>query len=320
MEKTAKRIENVVRTALPGIMHTVWWLVKITVGVSFAVMCLNYLGLIPWLSRHLTPFFSAFGLPGEASLAYVSAYFVNCYSGIAVITTLHLDARCTTIMAVMILCSHNMITETMVQRKTGTSALRMVALRTLSGLFLGWLLNLVLPGKGVIEPVEWMSVERLSFWVILKDWAVSTAGVVLKMVVLVFSLTLLQRLLAEFGAIRYIARFLRPVMRFFGLPPKTAFLWIVANILGLAYGAAVMIDESKAGKVTRRDIDLLNHHIGIAHSNLEDLILFASVGGMVPWMLGIRWAWALVLVWERRLENLLGDRIKDKRSQKTATA
>lgn len=316
MASFQKRIVQSVKAVLPGALHTVWWLLKITIGVSFGVMLLNYIGVIPWLSLHLTPFFSLFGLPGEASLAYVSGYFVNCYSAIAVMTTLHLDVRTTTILAVMALCAHNMFTETAVQHKTGSSAIRMVLVRTLSSLFLGWVLNQILPGKGDIQSAECVASQTLSFWITLKQWALSTVEVVVKIVVLVFSLTILQRLLAEFGIIRYIAKFLRPVMRFFGLPPKTAFLWIVANILGLAYGAAVMIDESKAGKISPKDIDLLNHHIGIAHSNMEDIILFASIGGMVPWMLGIRWLWAFVLVWERRLEYYL----KNKRLQKSATA
>lgn len=42
---------------------------------------------------------------------------------------------------------------------------------------------------------------------------------------------------------------LKPPLALFGLPAKTSFLWIVANILGLAYGAAVMIEEINAGKV-----------------------------------------------------------------------
>jgi hypothetical protein len=95
-------------------------------------------------------------------------------------------------------------------------------------------------------------------------------------------------------------------MLFFGLPAKTAFLWIVANTLGLAYGAAVMIDEVEAGKISAEDVDLLNHHISVSHSNVEDLLLFTAIGGILPWMLLSRWAMSLVLVWERRLEQFIG--------------
>jgi len=79
----------------------------------------------------------------------------------------------------------------------------------------------------------------------------------------------------------------------------------VANTLGLAYGAAVMIDEVKEGKISVGDVDLLNHHISVSHSNVEDLLLFTAIGGALPWMLLSRWVMSLLLVWERRLERLI---------------
>ena len=136
----------------------------------------------------------------------------------------------------------------------------------------------------------------MSFWPMIADWALDTLKIAIPMVLLVYALSVIQRLLSEFGVIRFIAKSLRPVMVFFGLPPKTAFLWIVANTLGLAYGAAVMIDEVKEGKISERDVDLLNHHISVSHSNLEDLLLFTAIGGLLPWMLLSRWGMSLLLV------------------------
>ena len=305
MESTRQRIVRSVRAAAPGALKTAWWLVKIMFLVSFLITLLKYLGVISWLSGLLTPFFSNFGLPGEAALAYVSGYFVNCYSAIAVMTSLNLDARAITILAVMVLCAHNMPMETAVQRKTGTSAIRVVFVRTLCSLFLGWLLNKVMPGENAAYVAPPAIKEQITFWPLMGDWVLDTLKIAIPMVLLVFLLTIIQRLLSEFGVIRYIAKFLRPVMLFFGLPAKTAFLWIVANTLGLAYGAAVMIDEVKEGKISVRDVDLLNHHICVSHSNVEDLLLFTAIGGTLPWMLLSRWAMSLFLVWERKLERLI---------------
>ncbi len=316
MKNVKERIIQSVKSVIPGALRTVWWLVKIMLIVSFAIMLLNYFGIIAMISQYLTPVFSWFGLPGEASLAYVSGYFVNCYSALAVMATLNLDVRTTTILAVMVLCAHNIPMETAVQKKTGTSAIRIVFVRTLSSLFLGWMLNIMLPGQSTGHVTEYIEAAKLPFLNTLGNWLVDTLKIAVPMVLLVFSLTIFQRLLSEFGVIRYIAKFLRPIMKFFGLPPKTAFLWIVANILGLAYGAAVMIDEAREGKVSRRDIDLLNHHISISHSNLEDLILFSTVGGLMPWMLFSRWIMSFFLVWERRLERFFAEKVKGVRSEK----
>ena len=291
------RILSCVRSATPSALKTIWWLTKIMVGVSFLIMLLQYFGIIAWISNLLTPVFSSFGLPGEAALAYVSGYFVNCYTAMAVMSTLSLDMRAATILAVMVLCSHNMIVETTVQAKTGSSAIRIVIIRTFSAFFLAFVLNQIMARVSNV-----ITAENVTFVEMLRMWALRTAKTVGLMIVLVYALTLLQRILNEFGIIEHIANFLKPVMVFFGLPPRTAFLWLVANTLGLAYGAAVMIDEAETGTTTKEENDLLNHHIGVSHSNLEDLLLFTAIGGSFLWMLLSRWAMSLLLVWERRLE------------------
>lgn len=291
-----------VRSATPSALKTIWWLVKIMVSVSFGIMLLQYFGVIAWISELLTPLFSSFGLPGEAALAYVSGYFVNCYTAMAVMSTLSLDMRAATILAVMVLCSHNMIVETTVQAKTGSSALRIVVIRTLSAFILAFVLNKIMPGEFVAQESHLVTAENVTFVEMLKNWAIRTLRTVGLMIVLVYALTLLQRILNEFGIIEKISSFLKPVMVFFGLPPRTAFLWLVANTLGLAYGAAVMIDETEHGSTTKEENDILNHHIGVSHSNLEDLLLFTAMGGSFLWMLLSRWAMSLLLVWERKIE------------------
>ena len=294
-----------VRSATPSALKTIWWLTKIMIGVSFAIMLLQYFGVIEWISELLTPVFSSFGLPGEAALAYVSGYFVNCYTAMAVMSTLELSMREATILAVMVLCSHNMIVETTVQAKTGSSAIRIVIIRTLSAFILAFVLNKIMPGEFITSVAKVSNDTNVVFVELLQSWALRTLKTVALMVVLVYALTLLQRILNEFGIIKHISNFLKPVMIFFGLPPRTAFLWLVANTLGLAYGAAVMIDEAETGTTTKEENDLLNHHIGVSHSNLEDLLLFTAMGGSFLWMLLSRWAMSLLLVWERKIENTI---------------
>ncbi len=297
-----QRFIKCVKIAWEPAFKTIKWLSKIMVSISFAIMLLQFFGVIEWLSQFLNPIFSHFGLPGEAALAYVSGYFVNCYSAIAVMTTLDLSTRAATILSVMVLCSHNMIVETTVQHKTGSSVVRMVAVRTLSAFILAWVLNKIMPGSYETVATTNSVAEELTFVMMLKDWFFRTLKNLIIMAVLIYSLSVLQKVLTEFGIIEYISKFLKPVMIFFGLSPKTALLWLISNTLGLAYGAGIMIDEAEKGETTQEENDLLNHHIGISHSNLEDLLLFAAVGGSYLWMLLSRWAMSLVLVWERKLE------------------
>ncbi len=295
------RFVNCIKHAGPSAFKTIWWLTKIMALLSFVIMLLQYFGIIEWISYWLTPLFSHFGLPGEAALAYVSGYFVNCYSAIAVMTTLDLSTRAATILSVMVLCSHNMIVETAVQHKTGSSVLSIVLTRTLSAFILAWILNKIMPGSFENSIIGDSVQEKMSFIVLLKQWAFRTTKNIITMALLVYLLTLLQKILTEYGIIQYISRFLKPVMIFFGLSPKSAFLWLVSNTLGLAYGAGIMIEEAEKGETTKEENDLLNRHIGISHSNLEDLLLFSAAGGAYLWMLFSRWAMSFVWVWLKRV-------------------
>ncbi|MGM9774129.1 MAG: nucleoside recognition domain-containing protein [Candidatus Egerieousia sp.] len=302
-----KRIGKCAVQVLPGAKKTAFWVVRITAIVSAVIFVLRYSGLLSIISDAVGPVMELVGLPGEAALAYVSGYFVNVYSCIAAAVTLNLSPRSMTILAVMVLCSHNMFVETAVQKKTGSSALRIVIVRTLSGIILALVLNRILPAGGVENIVE-QSVEKQSFMEMFKPWAISLVKLCAKMIVLIFLLSVLQQILNEFGIMKVLTKFLKWPLKIFGLPEDTSFLWIVANTLGLAYGAAVMFQEKEKGVMSEREIKLLNSHIGISHSNLEDLILFASVGGIWWVMLLTRWVGSLVLVWEERAEFYIKDR------------
>lgn len=357
---TKERLVKCVKEVLPSTTKTCIWLLKITIGVSVLILFMRYFKILPWLSATLGPLFNHFGLPGEAALAYVSGYFVNMYAMLAIAGSMDLTARAITILGVMSLCSHNMITETAVQGKTGANPVRVVITRTLAGFVLAFVLNLILPlsqsdiamlggafekseaavasvteaPAGVTSVAETAPATEASITVapvaetapaagapatvasiteapaavqplfkeLAVEWCYSTLSILVKMTLLIYSLAILQRILSEFGVIRWVSKFLKPLLLLFGLPARCSFLWIIANILGIAYGGAVMMEEVRAGKLSLRDIKLVNQHIGISHSNLEDLTLVASIGGIWWVMLLSRWAGSFILVWGYRAE------------------
>ena len=139
-------------------------------------------------------------------------------------------------------------------------------------------------------------------------WAVSLLKLCLKMTVLIFLLSIVQKMLDEFGIMKVLTGIVKWPLKLFGLSENSSFLWIVANTLGLAYGAAVMFQEKECGHIGERDIQLLNTHICISHSNRVDLILFVSIGGIWWIILLSRWAGSLLLVWGQRLEFHIRDR------------
>lgn len=295
-----ERLYKCVKEAMPKAIKTAIWILKITLPVSLAVSILNYYGLIQLVTQHLTPAFNLIGLRGEAALPFVTGILLNIYSVIAVLSQLSLDLREITIIAVMSLIAHNLIIETTIQSKTGSKAWHMVALRIGAAFGAAAILNLVLPDMS--QRISLLSNTHTASTLseLLHGWVFSSFRLILKIIILVSLLMILQKILQEFKLIELLTKPLSPMLKFMGLPESTTFLWIVANSLGLAYGSAVMMDEVKEGRITKKDADLLNYHIAISHSNLEDLLLFAAIGVSIFWMLIPRLIIAIIVVWGRK--------------------
>ena len=302
-----ERFKRVVKQAIPRAFKTIWWIFKITAIVSFVMLLLKYTGILTWIAAAVSPVFQIFGLPGDASLAYVSGYFINVYSCIAVVSTLDLTVRQITILGTMTLAAHAMVVECAVQKKTGTNITYTVILRTLGSLALGIIMNQLLPGKPVFDSasvnlsdIPFFNIKE-EFWPMFVVWFKGLVKLAAWMTVLITLLNIIQRAFYEYGIMTYISRFFSPLLTLFGLPKETSFLWIVANVVGLSYGSAAIMDEMERGGISDRSILELNTHIGISHSNLEDLMLFAAMGGQWYWMLLFRWAMVTLLVWSLRL-------------------
>lgn len=223
------------------------------------------------------------------------------------LSTLDFSVRESLIMATMCLISHNFVVETIVLQKTGSSAVWMVILRVLGSFVAAIGLNWLLPemsGKMMAE-----TAVSLGFWETMLHWLESSVMLGLKIVLVISGLMILQRLLEEFGILKILSAMLSPLMRLFGLNPDVAFLWLVGNTVGLAYGSAIMMDYAKMGKLGHQEADLLNHHLAISHSQLEDPLLFAVMGLPAGWLIFPRVVLAVIVVWIRRGIYLLQVRV-----------
>ena len=54
--------------------------------------------------------------------------------------------------------------------------------------------------------------------------------------------------------------------------------------------------------MSRSAADLLNHHVAVSHSQLEDPLLFSTLGYALHWLIWPRMLMALLAVWLRKLE------------------
>ena len=244
MSNLSKRLLICFKLALKKASKTVIWLLKIILPISLFVSFLQFFGVIDWMSLILSPFFAYLGLPGEAAIVFISSIFLALYAPIAIIATLPLGVREMTILALMCLISHNMIVETAVQRKTGSSPWIIFPLRLMMSIVSALLLNWLLPAQmGDVVGSVHAAIVYESIWQMLWAWCRMAFFLVLKMSAIVSGLMFLQAVLKEFKILDVIARLFAPFMKLMGLSRDSSFLWFVAQTVGLTYGSAVLLEE-----------------------------------------------------------------------------
>lgn len=281
---------------------TALWLLKMILPISLAVRFLDYYGILTYLAGFLDPIFMNLGLPGSTAIIFITSIFLPLYAPLAIITSMSLTLRELTILSLMCQIAHNLPVESAIQAKTGTSFWGMTALRILMSILTGFLLNLVLPlDMGMPLFVQTDAIKVTSVAELLSAWLQSSIKIAMIIVVIIFLLNLIYNILNAFKLITKLTKVIEPLLKFFGLSTNTAFLWLIGYIVGLAYGGALMIDQMKDGKVTRNEANLLNHHLAVSHSVIEDNLLFAALGVSIWWILGVRFSLAAIVVWFRRI-------------------
>lgn len=303
------------RGSLERSSRTVLWLARIMIPASALVFALERSGALAWLARPLEPVMGLLGLPGAAAVALLSSILVNLYAVIAMLPVLGLDVQQLTVLALLCLVAHNFLVELAVMRRTGTPMPRMFVVRLAGGLLVAGITARLIPDSGFwLEPVRtaglsYTDTAALALGPALRIWAVELGRLMLRVALLVSALVFVSRALQYLGLTDKLGALVAPPLRLMGLPRASAPAWIVANTLGLAYGAAVLAEEAASGRLSPADGDLLNHHLGVSHSLLEDTALFAALGVPGIWLVAPRLALAVVVVWERRLERYLTGRI-----------
>ncbi|KAA6324731.1 hypothetical protein EZS27_025973 [termite gut metagenome] len=301
MKVFSQRLFGCIKLALPKSAKMCLWLFEIILPLSLLVRLLQYYGVVGYLADFLHPFFNLVGLPGETAIVFVTSVFLPLYAAIAVMTSLVMSLRETTILTLMCLLAHNLPVECAVTKKTGSSFIGMFILRVMMAFVVAFFLNIVLPQSDVPFMQVVVAVHDVSIISLLTAWLHTSLSLILTIVLIVTGLMVLQRILMEFNLIEVISRPLRPLMKLFGLPDNSSFLWFVGNLVGLAYGGTIMADMVEEGKLSLEDSNMVNHHLAISHSLLEDTLLFVALGIPIGIIVGTRVLFAMAVVWGRKL-------------------
>ena len=294
------RIIECFRLALPASWKSTKWLLKLMIPISLAVTLMQHFGILTWIATWINPLFVHFGLPGESAVVFISGATAGTYAGIAAMMSIPLTMKQASILALMIALCHALPMECDVNRKTGSSFWKMGAIRIVMALVCALILNIILPdmqGKYIYLGAEADS----SFWEVMKIWLISQVKMSLMVVLIIYSLMVVQRMLEAYRLLDPLSRLLSPLMKLFGLPRHASYMWLVGNVLGISYGSAVMVELEEKGLVTREEANDVNYHLIMNHSMLEDTIVFAATGISALLLITTRLCFALLLVWGRRI-------------------
>lgn len=305
MSDFRNQAKNAVIAGVKHAGHTFVWICKIIIPVSFLVTLLQWTGWLNQLDFLLNPLMSLLNLPPEAALPIISGMLINVYATLAAIAAIPFTAEQMTLIAIFSLVAHSLIMEGVIQHRSGVNVIKATLFRIGAAILTVIIVSLFFSdtSQGVAVPGS-LSVQT-PFLEALKTWAIDIIYLLLKIWGIILAIMILQELLKSMGWLDSMLRFFRPLIRILGLSERATMMWLVANIFGLFYGGAVIVEEARKGVLTKEELEHLHISIGINHSIVEDPLLFAILGLNVFWLWLPRFVMAIVVVQTyRAIKNL----------------
>jgi hypothetical protein len=253
------------------------WMLKILVPLSFVTMVLGWSGWIDRADFILGPLMGFLHLPAAAAVPLVAGMLTGIYGGIAAMAALPLNQSEMTLVAVFLLIAHNLIQEGVIQGKSGINPFKATAARFVAAAatvtVVGWFLPFE-PSTAAAGPLA----APQPFAHVIAQWGGDTVRLIVKIFVIIGALMIFLEILKYFKVIGRLVTAIVPLLALLGLNRQVGFLWLTASVFGLAYGGAVIVEETRAGALSRPEIENLHLSIGIQHSLIEDPALFLSIG------------------------------------------
>jgi len=295
MSEARNRLLEGLRDGLRKGLDGFIWMMKIVLPVSFLTALLDWSGLLSKMDFLLQPLMNLIGLPAAAALPLIIGMLTNIYGGIAAMAVLPFTIGQMTLIAVFLLICHNLIQEGVVQANSGIHPVKATLFRLTAAVITVWACSLFLDTKTPLEAIpEGLQATALPFAGMMKNWFTSILGLSLKIFLIIMSILTFLEIMKKMGWIHPVVRAMSLLLRLMVLSQQVGILWMTAVVFGLAYGGAVIVEEAKAGHLTREELQELHLSIGINHSMIEDPALFLSFGLSPFWLWVPRFITAII--------------------------
>ena len=282
-----QRMGASIRTGLQKGWKGLIWLLKILVPISFLTALLVHFNILYKIDFLLEPLMSLIYLPASAAVVLVIGLFTGIYGTVAALSVMAFSMDHMILMAIFTLISHNLIQESMVQGQSGINPVMAAVFRLLMAFVVtfacGWIIG-VTPETGFVAAVQAPNAGVEPFWPMVLTWLVGTGRLILQIFCIIMPLMVLLELAKAFHMIESVTRLFSPVVKLMGLDKSCSMLWLTAAFFGLAYGSAVIVEETRANTYDKEDLTKLHLSIGVNHAMIEDPALFLALGIPPFWL------------------------------------
>ena len=125
----------------------------------------------------------------------------------------------------------------------------------------------------------------------------------LKMIVIIVGVMVAYELFEKSNLYEKTQMIVNKPLKKIGFGTNSSVTMVVGIILGIAYGAGILIKNATTGKMTTREIILSCLFLSLCHAVFEDTLIFVAVGANGFIILGIRIFLAIVII--SLLNNIL---------------
>ncbi len=278
-----------------------WTLIKVMVPALLVVKVLDMLGGTAILAQVLAPVMQLLGLPETMGLVWAATMLTNMYTGMLVFFNIATQEPLTvaqvTVLGCLMLMAHALPIEGAVAKTIGVNWRATLTIRIGGAFLLGFILNLIYSSFDLLQtPSAMLWHPAGSLDTSFAAWALDQGQTLLMIFPIILSLLGLLRVLRFLGIERFIHALLFPVLRLLGIGKSASNVTVIGTVLGLSFGAGLLIQEARSGRISPRDIFLTLGFLGICHSVIEDTMLVVLLGADLSGVLWARLAFAVAFI------------------------
>ncbi|QZY54680.1 nucleoside recognition domain-containing protein [Crassaminicella profunda] len=123
---------------------------------------------------------------------------------------------------------------------------------------------------------------------ILKEGLIGSLSSVYSIALIVIPLMIVLQIAKDYHVLNKLSQHFKGLTKLLGVSKDAILPLLVGVIFGISYGAGVIIQSSKEGDLTKKDLILLVAFLVTCHAVFEDTLLFVAVGANGYVLLGVR--------------------------------